>query len=269
MKTNSVDGNAIAQSIAQELRARIEAMKTPPVMGVLSMGDDPVTHSYVGKKRAMAETIGVEFRQVVVPSDASTQEVIAVLEELSAKSDGVVVQLPLGEHIDTDQVLTAIEPNKDVDCLAPSGGSRAVVGPVAGAVLAVLDRYEVDLSSSRVVVIGRGKLVGAPVADALRARGIEPVVLDKSSSENEKREALSSADVVISGVGAPGLVTPDMVREGVVLVDAGTSSSQGTLQGDIHPDCAEKAALYTPTPGGIGPITIAVLYRNLLDLYTD
>ena len=267
--SNIIDGNAIAQDIADVLGERIAQMDRVPVMGVLVMADDRVTDSYVAKKQAMAEYIGAGFVRVDMGSASTTDEVLETLAELSAECDGVVVQLPLPAQVDSEKVIAAIEINKDVDRLVLSGNNRKVMGPVAGAVMEVLDRADVDLEGARVVVIGRGKLVGTPVASALRSRGIEPIVLDKSSSESEKQEVLRTADVVISGVGVPGMVTPDMVRDGVVLVDAGTSSSQGALRGDIHPDCAAKAALYTPTPGGIGPITIAVLYRNLLDLCTE
>lgn len=265
--TKIVNGEQITQEIAADIKQAVLAMDEKPVMGIVVVSQNPVTQSYVARKRRFAQSVGIPFVEKYLSEDISQDDLGQAIQDLSQTVDGLVVQLPLPQHIDTDQVLSLIPSTQDVDCLNQTSQTGLVAGPVAGAVMEILDRHQSDLNNLRIVVIGNGRLVGTPVVAALAQRGIKPSVIDINTDESEKSQLLANADVVISGVGIPDFVTPEMVKDGVVLIDAGTSSSRGAIRGDISADCVTKASLISPTPGGVGPVTIAKLFSNLLDLY--
>ncbi|MES2214309.1 MAG: bifunctional 5,10-methylene-tetrahydrofolate dehydrogenase/5,10-methylene-tetrahydrofolate cyclohydrolase, partial [Patescibacteria group bacterium] len=163
----------------------------------------------------------------------------------------------------------AVEPDLDVDLLGAETKKQFINGetkrlpPVAGAVMEMLGRSKISLLKKRIVVLGRGKLVGEPVGMLFEREGIPFDHIDKETSNEEILGLLSQADIIISGIGVPHFILPEMVKDGVVIIDAGTSESGGKLAGDMHPDTASKTSFYTPVPGGVGPVTVAVLYRNL------
>ena len=262
---NIVNGEQITKDIAGLLETRVLDMETKPRMGVVIVSQNPVTQSYVTKKRLFSQSIGVPFIEKYLPEDIPQDELETEVVDFMQTVDGLVVQLPLPGDLDTPRILDLIPTTKDVDALNPNSST---VGPVAGAVMEILDRHQVDLTDKNVVVVGHGRLVGQPVARALCARDITPVVVDLETVESERDAALLGADVVITGVGVSGMIKPDMVKPGVVLIDAGTSSSRGTVRGDVDPGCADVASLVSLTPGGVGPVTVAKLFENLLDLYT-
>jgi methylenetetrahydrofolate dehydrogenase (NADP+)/methenyltetrahydrofolate cyclohydrolase len=206
--------------------------------------------------------VGVACVEHVFPVTVSTKELCAEIAKIREKTDGMVIQLPLPENIDEHKVLSAIPRDKDVDALGR--GATACISPVAGAVIEILQQYDIPLRGANVVVIGRGKLVGVPVSTQLAQRGSRVTVLDSTTPPDEFFGLLRNADIVVAGAGVPGLVVPEMLTKGVVLIDAGTSSSGGTIEGDIALACAEKARVFSKTPGGVGPVTVAVLFRNLL-----
>lgn len=255
-----VDGRELRNTIAEELRTALRAgfLRQPKLL-VVRVGEDPVISQFVKQKRIFAERIGVAFELKMFPGDASTEEVIEAVKNSDA--DGVVVQLPLPAGIDTEKVLAAIPQAKDVDALSP----RPIVNAtVAGAVEEILDRNDIEVHGMKAVVVGKGKLVGIPVGLWLESEGAEVLYVDKATKNIG--EITKSADLIVCGAGVPGLIKPDMVREGVVLIDAGTSESAGVVRGDCDPLCAEKAKLFTPVPGGVGPVTIAILFKNLFEL---
>ena len=184
--------------------------------------------------------------------DCGTADVCQTVQVAAAQSDGIVVQLPLPPHVDTAAV--------------HYDGSGTVLPPVVGAVAAIADTHRVSFQDKMVTVVGAGRLVGAPAALWVEAQGGIITVVTNETPIDQVQTALSKADIIITGAGVPGLVTPDQVQPGVVVFDAGTSEDGGALVGDVDPTVAEKAALFTPVPGGIGPLTIACLLRNLVTL---
>ncbi len=180
--------------------------------------------------------------------------------------DGVVVQLPLPAYIHVATILAAIPTEKDIDVLSPNAIAKyknsalKILPPVAAAVQCILEQHAVSVVEKDVVILGNGRLVGAPVALLFRHNHAHVTVFDKPVQE--LAHVLRDADIVVSGVGKPGLVQPHMLKKGVVLIDAGTSESQGMLVGDVDPACAEHAALMTPVPGGVGPLTVVMLLKN-------
>lgn len=263
---NIVDGKKIARRLVSRMRKQIENIDRKPVLGLVMVGGDSVTDSYVWIKEKTAKKVGIDFVKLELDQSVTTDELIEHMTVFSQTVDGLVVQLPLPDHIDRDRVVVSIPMERDVDALNPE--NSLVLGPVALSVLEIIDHHEIDLSGKNIVVVGQGNLVGVPVVVALKERGVEPQVVDRETDQDEIDQTLMQADIIISGVGVPGLIGPDQIKEGVILIDAGTSSSEGSVLGDIDAQCAGKASLFSTTPGGIGPITIAKLFENTIRLYT-
>lgn len=265
-----VDGRTIAQSIEKTLGSRIEKSAKTPRLDIFVVGTDQVTASFVGAKRRFAQKIGVQFVEHNFPHDVSLSELIASIEESALITDGIVVQLPLPDTLNTKRVLAAIPFEKDVDVLNEETlkhfieGSTPLTPPVAGAIQKILRTHGVQLKGKVAAVIGKGQLVGLPTKILLEKEGVEVTVVDSKTSEEDFVTILQSADIIVSGVGKRGLVTPEMTKSGSVLIDAGTSSTGGSIEGDISKDCVGRASLISQTPGGVGPVTVATLFENLV-----
>lgn len=260
-----VDGKKIAADILAKVASRVTAAQKPVRLVVFACDPNFETQRYLALKKARAESLGITLLVEVLPRAASTETLLAAITASLSTVDGVVVQLPLPNHIDTATVLTAIPAAYDVDAFTYRGTPDAVVlPPVVAAIAEIARLHNVSWEGKNVVVFGSGRLVGAPAAAFAQAEGAEVIVITETS-ENAADTA-RAADIIILGVGKPNLLTPDMVKEGVVVFDAGASEDGGLLVGDAAPAVADKAALFTPVPGGIGPITIAVLFQNLLEL---
>lgn len=256
-----VDGRAIAQDIYAQL-ARIPLDKKP-VLGIVVGSRDKAVESFVRIKSRAAQNLGVELRRIDLLNEPTTADAIAAIEKLAPNIDGIIVQLPLPEHIDVEDVLKAIPPYLDVDAINPAVIEHAVQAPVAGAVEEILKRSNVAIAGKNCVVVGAGRLVGTPVAAMLRLMGgnVSTITLEEGSLVE-----VSSADILVLGAGSPGLIKSDMIEEGVVLIDAGTSESSGKVVGDADPTCAEKCSVFTPVPGGVGPVAVAMIFKNLYGL---
>ncbi|KND47966.1 MAG: methylenetetrahydrofolate dehydrogenase (NADP+) / methenyltetrahydrofolate cyclohydrolase [Parcubacteria bacterium C7867-004] len=254
-----VDGRAITS----EILARVRGKKTLTVRAV-SVSPSPATESYLAIKASRAEDAGMELEVLQLLDSATTEEVIAAVREPGA--DAIIVQLPLPDGIDTQAVLDSIPLEKDADVLSRAAYARfengedgALLPPVVGAVREILERGGIEVPGKRAVVIGQGRLVGAPVALWLKQQGASVSVLTRESGDLAE---LKDADIIVSGAGVAGLIQPNHVRQGVALIDAGTSESSGAIVGDADPACAEVAALFTPVPGGVGPVAVACLFAN-------
>lgn len=265
-----VDGKEIQQEIKVRLAEVVRVREVRPQLTLVYVGEDPVIDTYIDLKRRFGEDIGVHVNVERYPGDIKKDRLLETMVTYGrSATDGIVLQLPLPAHIDMNQALTLIPQEKDVDVLSEDAFKAALVGdhplpPVVGAIEEIFTRYNVELSSDKkVVVIGKGRLVGRPVSLWLLSQKIPVVILEKGDDVTEHTR---SADIIISGAGSPHLITPDMIKEEVVLIDAGTSDVEGETRGDIHPDTAEKASLASLVPGGIGPIAVAKLFENFLIL---
>jgi methylenetetrahydrofolate dehydrogenase (NADP+)/methenyltetrahydrofolate cyclohydrolase len=257
-----VDGKAIAGRIYDALREEVVGLEQKPRLGILTCTPNFETEKYLALKQKKANEVGIAIDLVRLDPPVTTDAIRVSLAALVRRTDGVVVQLPLPSHIDTEVVLRAIPPSHDVDAL--NSETTSVLSPVVGAIAEILKVHEVPIFERHVTVIGSGRLVGAPAARWFMEHGAAVSIVTKDTIDIPYYTR--NAYIIVTGAGVPGLITPDMVKEGVVLLDAGTSEDGGILKGDVDPQCAEKALLYTPVPGGIGPITIAVLLRNVIDL---
>lgn len=260
-------GDVVAQSVYAELAARIRALPRPPGLRVLRVGDDPASIAYVRLKDKKARALGIESQVLVLPEHTPEEDVLAVLNQLNSDPniDGILVQLPLPPQINPTRVTLAIDPSKDVDGLHPLNIGRLWSGVGGGfvpctplGIIRMLDHYRVDLSGARVVVIGRSQLVGRPLAALLLNRDAT-VTLAHSKSQN-LADLTRAAQVLVVAAGRPGLVTQGMVRPEAVVVDVGTTRVGGKLRGDVDP--GTEAALRSPVPGGVGPLTVAMLLAN-------
>jgi methylenetetrahydrofolate dehydrogenase (NADP+) / methenyltetrahydrofolate cyclohydrolase len=255
-----VDGKAIAHEILGEVAARIKTLSQAPRLSVFTCAPNFETQKFLALKQKRAAEVGIEVKVVELDPRSLTALVIQAIHETVPTTDGIVVQLPFPPSIDIASVLAAVPVSHDVDALRYDGSDTTVLPPVIGAIDAITLYHQVVWTDARVVVVGQGRLVGAPAALYAKHKGASVTILEKDADDYER--VIKEADILILGAGVPGLVTRNMVKPGVVVFDAGTSEEGGVLVGDADADVASVAALITPVPGGIGPITIAVLLRN-------
>lgn len=265
-----IDGNKIAKALEEKLVTEL-LFSTPKKVCFVIFGGNAATEQFVKMKSRVAERVGMTVDTKRYESVRTTPDAVKTVRELGKMDyDGIVVQLPLAEGIDTEAVLNEIPPLKDIDVLGAVAKESYASGkidrtpPVARAVYEILESSGVSLKNKKIVVIGKGRLVGEPVYLMLKRMKIQHDVIDIKTHEKEKLTLFKNADIIISGMGVPHGIRPEMVKDGVVLIDAGTSEQGGKLVGDIDPTCANKASYFTPVPGGVGPITIVSLLRNLL-----
>lgn len=267
IETMLVNGKEIAAEVSARVREEFAQRTARSVLQVIMVGSDAVTEQFVRIKKRVADSVGVELVERRFPAVISTEALVTEIQNSVSAGDGIIVQLPLPEHIDVKKIQSVIPASHDVDCLGTQArrafeeGNSVLLPPVVGACKEILSRAGVDVAGKSAVVIGKGILVGAPSAVWLSQWGANVVALD----EHDFLETYSKkADIIVLGAGVPHLLKPDMIKDGVVILDAGTSESGGKVVGDADPSCAEKAALLTPVPGGIGPVAVAKIFENLL-----
>ncbi len=258
-----IDGKKIADEIKGELIKKLKATSLKLRLDVILVGDNVISEKYVERKKRAGEEIRVDVVAHELLADITQVDLEEEIEKLNnnERVNGIIVQLPLPAQIDEQKILSLVLPGKDVDAL---GKEARVLSPIVGAVREILERNNIVLENKKIAVVGNGKLVGQPVSIWLTQEGYEVEVIDIDTKNSDA--ILREADIIISGVGKLGLITPDKIKNGVVLIDAGTSESNGRLVGDADPACASKCSIFTPVPGGVGPITVVMLFRNLLEL---
>lgn len=268
-----IDGKALAREIRAGLRAEVRAMEVSPRLAIVVVGDDAVIANFIAQKKKAAKAAGIDVRIYPFSETISTKELRKRIAEIvhEERNNGVIIQLPLPKQINARYILDAVTPEKDVDVLSARAvgnfavGKSAVLPPVVGAVRALLEKANVDYAKQSVAILGAGKLVGRPVAVWLVQEGATVSVVQRSAKN--PADLLRKADIIISGIGAPGFIKKDMIKEGAILIDAGTSESGGQIVGDVdEASVRDKASLLTPVPGGVGPVTVAMLLQNLVTL---
>lgn len=264
-----INGKEIAEDVCSQVRESFSTYKKPLVLAVVMVGNDVVTEQFVRIKKRVAESVGVTLVEHRFPVEIATQELVNEIQKILPGCNGIIVQLPLPAHVDFKKIQDAVPSSHDVDCLGTEArkqfenGDMKLLPPVVGACKEILSRAGVDVAEKNAVVIGKGILVGAPMASWLSHWGASVISLGHQDSIEKYTK---KADIIVLGAGAPHILKPDMITEGVIILDAGTSESGGKVVGDADPTCAEKAGCMTPVPGGIGPIAVAMLFRNLATL---
>jgi len=264
-----IDGKTLGATVREEVAAAVAELGHVGLATVL-VGDDPASHIYIDLKQKAATQAGMEARDLKLPADLSEDELLATIADLNADDnvDGLLVQLPLPDHIDENRVIEAIAPGKDVDGIHPVNAGRLYLGRptlVPGTPLGImrmLDEYEIPLEGARAVVIGRSAIVGKPMAHLLLQRNAT-VTICHSRTQDIERHTLD-ADVLVAAVGRTHLVSPDMVKAGATVIDVGMNRDENSRKvlGDVDPGAMERAAYMTPVPGGVGPMTIAMVLQN-------
>lgn len=259
-------GKKIKTEILSDLKERILKLDRKPVLAAIWIGEDEVTAKYVEIKQRTAENLGIHFDLIKYEIKTDPHIVIDRIKELNSDPnvDGVMVQIPLPDHYDLNEIISAIDPSKDVDGLRYCANlTCGFFPPVVSAIILAMEMAHENIYNKNITVVGRGFLVGSPLIRYLKDRAGNIRIGD---SKTPYIATLTiDADVVISAVGKPNLIKADMVKKGVILIDAGTSEAGGALSGDIDQAAYSKASFYTPTPGGIGPVTVAMLFRNVVE----
>lgn len=263
-----LDGRALADEVYSELVQARALIPRAIKLGIVVAGHNSAIESFVRIKTRAAAKLTIDMVNVVISESAPLVEIIGEVERLAACTDGIIVQLPLPAYIDTDLVLQAIPQKKDVDVLSPSAfnafkGDVGIMPPVAAAIAHILDKNNITISGAHAIVVGQGRLVGKPAAIMLEQRGASVITLTEG---HDIASYTRGADIIVLGTGSPGILTPEMVKRGAVVIDAGTSELSGKLVGDASKSVAERCSLYTPVPGGVGPVAVAMIFKNLLAL---
>lgn len=271
--TTIVQGHTIAKDIYTRLARQVPRLTKAgiqPKLGVILVGNDKPSHTYVSRKGAAAEKIGVKFLLKTFPAGITTAKLITAIKQLQQKKyglTGLIVQLPLPKHINTGKVLEAIDPTIDVDCLTQTNLGKLVTGsywiepPTPGAILQILKHHKIKLIGKKITVIGAGALVGKPLTNMLIHEQATVSVLNRSTPN--LTDYTKTADIIITGVGKHNLLTGRMIKPGAVVIDAGVSFVGKKMYGDSeYATVAKRASLVTPTPGGVGPLTVAKLIEN-------
>jgi len=264
-----MDGKALGARVREEVAASVAELGHVGLATVL-VGDDPASHIYIDLKQKAAVQAGMEARDLKLPADTSEEELLATIAALNADDgiDGLLVQLPLPDHIDENRAVEAIAPGKDVDGIHPINAGRLYLGRptlVPGTPLGImrmLDEYEIPLEGARAVVVGRSAIVGKPMAHLLLQRNAT-VTICHSRTQDLQRHTLD-ADVLVAAVGRTHLISADMVKAGATVIDVGMNRDEGSRRvlGDVDPSALDEAAYMTPVPGGVGPMTIAMVLQN-------
>jgi len=275
MPARTLDGKAVAAQIQAELADDVERLARAgrrPALAAVLVGDDEASQIYVGAKQRAAARWGIESRKLTLPADATREEVLDAVAALNADAavNGIIVQLPLPDGLDPVQVQEAIDPAKDVDGLHPWNEGRVLRGDpglapcTAVGIVELLRREKVQVEGSHVVIVGRGLLVGRPLAVLLSAKapGANATVTLCHTGTRDLARFTREADVLVAAAGVPAMITPEMVKPGAAVVDVGNHRVEGRLVGDVVPEVAEVAGASTPVPGGVGPMTVAMLLAN-------
>ncbi|WP_216382289.1 bifunctional methylenetetrahydrofolate dehydrogenase/methenyltetrahydrofolate cyclohydrolase [Arcanobacterium phocae] len=274
-----MDGRATLAQIKTELKEKIAHLDRAPGLATVLVGQDPGSMMYVNMKHRDCAEVGIESIRIDMPEESTTAEVLAQVRKLNEDPacSGFIVQLPLPRHIDTQAVLEAIEPTKDIDGLHPVNIGRLANGipaPIACTPMGIVElgrRYGVEWSGANVCIVGRGTTVGKPLAILLTSRSINATVDACHSATKDLAEHTRRADVIIAAAGVAHMITPEMVRPGAAVFDVGVSrvtdpeTGKSRMMGDVDPAVFEHAGWYSPNPGGVGPMTRAMLLSNVVE----
>jgi methylenetetrahydrofolate dehydrogenase (NADP+)/methenyltetrahydrofolate cyclohydrolase len=276
MSAQILDGKAVAAAIKAGLTTRVTALKAlgiTPGLGTVLVGDDPGSHSYVGGKHRDCQEVGINSIRIDLPNSATEKDVLAAIADLNSSKEctGYIVQLPLPKGINTQKVLEAIDPSKDADGLHPLNLGRLVAGYEAPlpctprGIVALLDHYKISTQGAEVTVIGRGLTVGRPLGLLLTRKQENATVTLTHTGTKDLTAHTSNADIVVAAIGQAHFLKAEMIKEGAVVIDVGISRTADGLQGDVCPGVFEKASYVAPMPGGVGPMTRAMLLTNVVD----
>lgn len=277
MSALKMDGKVIAERIRKEIAGKVAKLSTPIGLGTILVGSDPGSVAYVDGKHKDCTQVGIKSIKVNLPDSVSTADVVAAVNKLNQDPNctGFIVQLPLPSGIDVQEVLSAIDPKKDADGLTPTNlgnlvlSFNEIIPCTPKAIVALLSEYKIKLSGAKVLIIGRGLTVGRPLSILLSQKAINATITLAHSATSNLSALIKESDVVIAAIGSAHFVKPEMVKPGAVIVDVGITRVDNKLVGDVDPTVAQIASAMAPMPGGVGPLTRAMLLQNVFELATN
>ena len=269
-----MDGKALAERIKGEITNKVLKMDKKPALGTILVGSDPGSIAYVDGKHRDCAQVGIKSIKVNLPESATTAEVIKAVNELNQNPEctGFIVQLPLPNLVNTEEVLLAIDPNKDADGLNPINlgkfvlGKNTIIPCTPKAILALLTEYKIKLSGTKVLIIGRGTTVGRPLSILLSQKPNNATVTLAHSATSNLPELMKQADIVVAAIGSAHFIKTGMVKDGATVIDVGITRTDQGLVGDVDPVVAQSVSAFAPMPGGVGPMTRAMLLNNIIEL---
>ena len=274
MSVLMLDGKALAERIKGEITNKVLKMDKKPALGTILVGSDPGSIAYVDGKHRDCAQVGIKSIKVNLPESATTEEVIKAVKELNKNPEctGFIVQLPLPKMVNTEEVLLAIDPNKDADGLNPINlgkfvlGKNTIIPCTPKAILALLTEYKIKLSGTKVLIIGRGTTVGRPLSILLSQKPNNATVTLAHSATSNLPELMKQADIVVAAIGSAHFIKSGMIKDGATVIDVGITRTDQGLVGDVDPAVAQSASAFAPMPGGVGPMTRAMLLNNIIEL---
>ena len=269
-----MDGKALAERIKGELAKKVLAMDKKPALGTILVGSDPGSIAYVDGKHRDCAQVGIKSIKVNLPESATTAEVLKAVNELNQNPEctGFIVQLPLPNLVNTEEVLLAIDPKKDADGLNPVNlgkfilGKNTIIPCTPKAILALLTEYKIKISAAKVLIIGRGTTVGRPLSILLSQKPNNATVTLAHSATSNLPELIKQADIVVAAIGSANFIKPGMVKDGATVIDVGITRTAQGLVGDVDPAVAQSVSAFAPMPGGVGPMTRVMLLNNIVEL---
>ena len=277
MSALKMDGKFIAERIRKEIAGKVAKLSTPIGLGTILVGSDPGSMAYVDGKHKDCAEVGIKSIKVNLPDSVSTADVVAAVNKLNQDPNctGFIVQLPLPSGINVQEVLSAIDPKKDADGLTPTNlgnlvlSFNEIIPCTPKAIVALLSEYKIKLSGAKVLIIGRGLTVGRPLSILLSQKAINATITLAHSATSNLSALIKESDVVIAAIGSAHFIKPEMVKPGAVIVDVGITRVDDKLVGDVDPTVAQIASAMAPMPGGVGPLTRAMLLQNVFELATN
>ena len=269
-----MDGKALAERIKGEITNKVLKMDKKPALGTILVGSDPGSIAYVDGKHRDCAQVGIKSMKVNLPESATTAEVVKAVNELNQNPEctGFIVQLPLPKLVNTEEVLLAIDPNKDADGLNPINlgkfvlGKNTIIPCTPKAILALLTEYKIKLSGTKVLIVGRGTTVGRPLSILLSQKPNNATVTLAHSATSNLLELMKQADIVVAAIGSAHFIKPGMIKDGATVIDVGITRTDQGLVGDVDPAVAQSVSAFAPMPGGVGPMTRAMLLNNIIEL---
>lgn len=273
MSAQILDGKRIAGEIKNELAKRVRALKSQPGLGTVLVGDDPGSHAYVAGKHKDCAEVGIHSLRVELPATAAFADIRSAIRELNSAPEctGYIVQLPLPKGVDANAILEEIDPTKDADGLHPLNLGKLVLDQPAPlpctprGIVELLERYQVRINGAEVVVVGRGLTVGRPLSLLLSRKRESATVTITHSATIDLRSHLLRADIIVAALGKAHFITAADIKEGATVIDVGITRSENGLLGDVHPNVSQSAGYLAPMPGGVGPMTRAMLLTNVVE----
>jgi len=269
-----LDGKATAAKIKAELREKVATMANKPGLGTVLVGDDPGSHSYVGGKHKDCAEVGIHSIRIDLAASATQADVLAAINDLNNAKEctGYIVQLPLPKGMNQNAILEAIDPAKDADGLHPLNLGKLVINETAPlpctprGIVELLHRYGVSTRGAEVIIVGRGLTVGRPLSLLLTRKGDDATVTTVHTATHDINWHTRRADIVVAAVGQPHAIRPENIKPGAAVLDVGITRTDAGLVGDVHPDVTEIAGYFAPNPGGVGPMTRAMLISNVVEM---